>query len=64
MLRRVLSPTCCDVFCRRPIAACFVVDLLQWVVVSSTISSFVGFCVDSLDDKVRSDKVIRSNNVR
>ena len=52
MLQRVLSPTCCDVFCRRPIAACFVTDLLQRVVVSSTISSFVGFCVDRLDDKV------------
>ena len=51
-------------FCRQPIVACFVVDLLQRMVVLSTISSFVGFCVDNLDDKVRSDKIIKSNNVR
>ena len=31
---------------------------------SSTISFFVGFRVDSSSDKVRSDKVIKSNIVR
>ena len=42
---------------------CFVVDLLQWVVVSSTVSSFMGFRVDILDDKVKTDRVIKSNHV-
>ena len=43
--------------------SCFAVDLLRRVVVSSTISFFVGFQVDSSDDKVQSDKVIRSNPI-
>ena len=38
---------------------CFVVDLLRWVVMLLIISLFVGFCVD----KIRFDKVIRSNHL-
>ena len=39
---------------------CFVIDLLQ-VVIMSTISFFMGFHVDSSDGKVRSDRVMKSN---
>ena len=41
--------------------AYFVVDLLRQVLMSSIISLFVGFCIDSLDDKVQSDIIVRSN---
>ena len=37
---------------------------LRRVVVSSRVSFFVGFRVDSSDDRVRFDRVIRSNLVR
>ena len=50
-------------FCLQPMVTCFAVDLLQRVVMSSTISFFVGFRVDSSDDKVQFDKVIRSNPI-
>ena len=36
----------------RIVALCFVVDLLQQVVVSSTVSFFVGFRVGNSDGKV------------
>ena len=39
-------------FCYRLVMTCFVVDLLQWVVVSSILSFFMGFHVGSSDDKV------------
>ena len=42
---------------------CFVTDLLWRIIVSSTVNLFVGFRVSSSDDKVQSDKVIRSNYV-
>ena len=51
-------------FCRRPIAACFVADLLRRVVVSSTVSFFMGFRSGSSHDKVRFDIIIISNHVR
>ena len=46
LLQRVLSSTCCGVFCRQPLVAGSV---------SSTISFFVGFRVDSSNSKVRFD---------
>ena len=52
LLRRVFSPTCCDRFYRRSVAACFVADLLRRVIMSSMVSFFVSFHVDSSDDKV------------
>ena len=39
---------------------CFVIDLLQGIIMS-TISFFMGFHVDSLDGKIRSDRVMKSN---
>ena len=42
---------------------CFVTDVLQRVVVSSTISFFVSFHIGSLDDKVQSDRVVRLNPI-
>ena len=48
-----LLSTCCDVFCCRPIVAGFVLDLLQQVVVSLTISFLVSFLVGSSNGKVR-----------
>ena len=59
-----LSSTCYDVFCRRTVAACFDTDLLRRVVVLSTVSFFVGFRIDNSNDKVQSNRVIRSNPVR
>ena len=59
-----LSSTFCGVFCRQSIATCFVTNLLRWVVVLSTVSFFVSFRAGNLDDKVQSDRVIRSNLVR
>ena len=41
---------------------CFVVDLLQRVVMSSTISLF-DFCVNSLDSKILTDKINISNHI-
>ena len=41
--------------------AYFVIDLLRQVLMSSIISLFVGFCIDSLDDKVQYDIIVRSN---
>ena len=41
----------------------FVINLLQRIVVSSIISFFVGFRIDSSYSKVRSNKVIISNPV-
>ena len=52
---RVLLSIYYDVFCRRSIAT---------VVVSSTISLFMSFRIDDSEDKVRFDRVIRSNLVR
>ena len=51
-------------FCHGSVATCFVVNLLQWVVMSSMVSFFVSFRISSSNDKVRSDIVIRSNHVR
>ena len=42
---------------------CFVTDLLQQIVVSSTVTFFVGFLFDSLDYKARSDIIIISNPI-
>ena len=39
----------------------FVVDLLQWIVVLSTVVFFVGFHIGNLDDKVQSDSIIISD---
>ena len=50
-------------FCRRPVTACLVVDLLQQILVSVKVIFFVGFCIGNLDGKVQSDRVIRSNLV-
>ena len=50
-------------FCLRLITACFVADLLRGVVVSSTVSFFVGFHVDISDDKIRFKRVIISNHI-
>ena len=44
--------------------ACFVVDLLKWVVVSSTVRLFVDFLVDSSYEKIQFNRVIKSNLVR
>ena len=49
-------------FCHRLTAMCFVIDLLRRVVVSSIVSLFVGFYIGSSNDKVQSDRVIRSIN--
>ena len=46
-----------------PVTVCFITNLLQHVVVWSTISFFVGSHIGSSDGKFRSDRVIRSNNV-
>ena len=50
-------------FCCRPVAACLVVDLLKQILVSVKVIFFVGFHIGNLDDKVQSDRVIRSNLV-
>ena len=42
---------------------CFIVNLFRWVVVWSAISLFVSFRYDNSYDKVRCDKVIKSNPV-
>ena len=57
-----LLSTCCVVFCHLSVAACFVADWLQQVVVS-TVNFFMGFYVGSLDHKVRFDKVIKLNHI-
>ena len=44
-------------------AIVFVIVLLWRVVVSSTVDFLVSFYVDSLYDKVQSDKVIRLNHI-
>ena len=56
--------TCYRVFYRRLVMMCFVADFLWWIVMSSTISLFVRFHDYNLYDKIRSDRVIRSNHVR
>ena len=58
-----LLSTCYNVFCRRFVTTCFIVNLLRWVVVSSMVSFFMGFHVGSLVGKIRSNKVIKSNSV-
>ena len=50
-------------FYHRIVVVCFVAYLLWREVLLSIISFFVGFCVDILDDKVQSDRIIRSNHV-
>ena len=50
-------------FCCQFITICFVVNLLQRIVISSTIDFFMGFCVYNLNDKVRSDEDIKLNYV-
>ena len=47
-------------FYHKPVAACFIANLLWRVVLSSMVSFFVGFHIDSLDDKIQSNKVIKS----
>ena len=58
-----LSLTFCDVFCRRAIAACFVIDLLRWVVVLPTVSFFKIFTLvvqmTKFDPTVISSNLIR-----
>ena len=49
--------------CRELVVTCYVADLLQRVVMSSAVSFFASFHVYNSDDKVRSDKVIKSNLV-
>ena len=49
-----LSLICCGMFYRRPVAPCFV---------SLAVSFIMSFHIDSSNDKVQSDKVIRSNHV-
>ena len=48
-------------FCCQPIAVCFAVNSLQQIVVLLMVSFFVGFRVDSSNNKSRSDRVIKSN---
>ena len=55
MLRRILSLTYYGAY--------FVANLLRQIIVSLTISFFVGFRINSSDDKVRSDRVIISNHI-
>ena len=50
-------------FCHRFVKTGFVVDLLMRVIVSLTVSFYVGFCVSNSDDKVKFDTVIISNPV-
>ena len=45
------------------LATLFVIELLQRVVMSSTVDFFVRLCVGSSDGKIQFDKVIRSNLV-
>ena len=47
-------------FCSQLVMTCFVFDLLQQVNVSSMVSLFVG----NSYDKVRYDRVIKSNQIR
>ena len=56
---------CCSVFCRRFVSmgSC-VVELLQRVIVSSMINFFASFHIGNSDDKVRFNRVIKSNFVR
>ena len=55
MLRRILSLTYCGAY--------FVANLLRQIIVSLTISFFVGFRINSSDDKVRFDRVIILNHI-
>ena len=50
-------------FYYRFIATCFVIDLLQLVVMSWTISLFMDFHFDSSYGKIRFNKVIISNHI-
>ena len=45
------------------VKTCFIIDLLRQIVMSSIISFFMGFHINSSDDKIRSDKVIKSINL-
>ena len=47
-----LSPMYCGMFCCLPIMACFIIDLLRRIVVSLTVGFFIGFYVDSSDNRV------------
>ena len=58
-----LSSTYCGVFCCQLVVACFFTNLLGQVVVSSMVNFFVGFRVNSSNDKIRSNRVIRSNHI-
>ena len=51
-------------FYHLPIVAYFIANLLQWIVVSSTVNFFMSFHIANSDDKVRSNRVIGSNHVR
>ena len=42
---------------------CFVANLVQRVIVLSMVIFFVGLRIDSSDDKIRSDIIIKSNHV-
>ena len=51
-------------FSHRTVAACFVAELLWRIVMSLTVSFFIGFRVGNLDGEFLSNKVISSNHVR
>ena len=42
---------------------CFVADLLRRLVVLSTVNFYMGFRIGNSDDKLRSDRIIKSNHV-
>ena len=50
-------------FCHRLVIKCFVINLLRRVVMSSIVSFFMGFHVINSDNKVRSDRAIKSNHI-
>ena len=39
-------------FCGRVIGACFIIDILQQIIVSLTVSFFIGFRIDDLLQRV------------
>ena len=52
MLQRILLLTYYSVFYHRLVMMYFVVDLLWWVFMSSTINFFMDFCVRNSNDKI------------
>ena len=53
----------CGMFCHQFVTTCFFVDLLRSVVMSLTVIFFVDFHVGNSNEKNRSDRVIKSNQI-